>query len=308
MGKKTKRHFYQFLAVGIVVMLLQPAGLLKAHSFNSESQITLLAYQDTLRVLGDSILHGSNNEVRRNANSSFKSALERALRRDGAFAFGFDSVKTLGRVIAPDNTFKIYNWILPAFDGTGYSYFGFVQAFDKAKQEISLFPLTDSSKTLVNPQTLKLRNDNWYGALYYKILKNKKGGKDYYTLLGWHGVNQNTTQKIIDVIYFNSGKPMFGYSLFKTDKVYKSRIIFEYNAQTTMSLKYEEGQKMIVFDHLSAADAERNSSLSGPDGTYDGFRFKGDHWLYMKDIDMRTKWEPKKQPKNPPPHEPPIEK
>ena len=269
----------------------------------------LAAYEDSLKVIGDSVLHGSTDAVREEANKTFKVILEKALKEKESFEFAFDSVKTLGKETAPDKTFRIYNWLLPKRDGSDYAYFGYVQTFDKKKNEIKVFALIDSSKTLINPQSLKLRNDNWYGALYYKILKHKKSGKYYYTLLGWHGKDQRTTQKVIDVIYFNAGKPMFGYALFKTEKTYKDRIIFEYTAQAIMSLKYEEGKGMIIFDHISppSKEAENIFSMYGPDGSYDAFKFKGGHWLLVKDIDIRTDWKPKTQPKEPQQHDMPIE-
>ncbi len=317
MSHRTGKYINQFLRTTVAVFLVSLAFIPSLHATNIKPETlnlkpqtgSLIAYEDTLKTLGDSVLHGSSDAVRELANKNFKTILEKVLNERESFEFTFDSVKTLGKETAPDKTFRIYNWLLPKYDGSNYSYFGFVQTFDKKKNEIKVFALTDSSKVLINPQSLKLRSDNWYGALYYKILKRKKGGKYYYTLLGWHGKNQSTTQKIIDVIYFASGKPMFGYPLFKTEKVYKDRIIFEYTAQVVMSLKYEDAKGMIVFDHLSPSskEMENNFSVYGPDGSYDAFRFKGGHWLYVKDVDVQMNWKPKKQPKEPQVHDMPIE-
>jgi hypothetical protein len=295
---------FSFIVIFLLITTASNAQNFKPETLNLKA---LSAYEDSLKTLGDSVLHGSSDDVRKSSNEIFKDLLEKALNEKGSFAYRFDSVKTLGIQTAPDNSFRIYNWLLPSRDGSSYSYYGFVQTYDKSKDQSRLWALIDSSKTLVNPQSLKLRSDNWYGALYYKILLNKKSGKNYYTLLGWHGKDRNRTQKIIDVIYFTSGKPMFGHPLFKTDKVYSNRIIFEYISQAMMSLKYEEKEKMIVFDHLASPSASDGSFMAGPDGTYDAFRFKSGHWLYIKDIDMRTQWEPKKQPKHPAEHEMPIE-
>ena len=77
-----------------------------------------------------------------------------------------------------------------------------------------------------------------------------------------------------------------------------------------MSLKYEEGKDMIVFDHLapSSKEMENNFSVYGPDGSYDALSvLKGGHWLYMSDVDARTDWKPKKQPSKPQVREMPSE-
>jgi hypothetical protein len=300
-----------YLLIPLILLLkLSFAANLKPQTSNLKPEKELFeAYEDTLGLLGDSILHGSTDAVREAANATFKLTLARALKENGSFEYGFDLVKTLGKQTAPDKTFRIYNWLLPKADESDYAYFGFVQTYDKKKKEVALFSLVDSSKTLINPESLKLNCGNWYGALYYKIVKNKKGGKNYYTLLGWHGKDQRTTQKLIDVIYFVSGKPMFGFPFFKVDRTYKDRVIFEYTKQVVMSLKYEEGRDMIIFDHLSppSKDMQNNFSVYGPDGSYDAFRFKGGHWVYMSDIDARTDWKPKRQPRKPQVHEAPIE-
>jgi hypothetical protein len=124
-------------------------------------------------------------------------------------------------------------------------------------------------------------------------LQNKKGGKSYYTLLGWKGVNPIATRKVIDVVYFSGDKIVFGYPLFKTGNVYHNRIIFEYSSQASMSLHYDEQKKMIVFDHLTAPKNSTVQILNGPDGTYDALKFIKGHWELMNDVDINAGFIPK---------------
>ena len=105
-------------------------------------------------------------------------------------------------------------------------------------------------------------------------------------MLGWKGNNQRSTKKVIDVLYFSGSKAQFGFPFFKKEKVYKSRVIFEYNSQAVMSLRYEEKKKMIIFDHLSSGKGIQMASISGPDGTYDSFLFKNGRWELLEDVDV----------------------
>ena len=57
-----------------------------------------------------------------------------------------------------------------------------------------------------------------------------------------------------------------------------------------MSLKYDQEQNKIIFNHL----VPRDKNLEGlkefyiPDGTFDAFNFKNNFWLLEMDIDARN--------------------
>ena len=107
-------------------------------------------------------------------------------------------------------------------------------------------------------------------------------------------MNDNTSQKLIDVLYFERDIPKMGYPLFKTGKVFRNRVIFTFLAQITMGLRYEERKKLIVFDHLTNPGGTESSIPGGPDGSYDAFKFKSGRWLLLNDIDIRSTWKPRK--------------
>ena len=82
-------------------------------------------------------------------------------------------------------------------------------------------------------------------------------------------------------------------------KTYKSRLVFEFAAMATMSLRYEDKEHMIVFDHLSVPSNVPKGEgtlarYAGPDGTYDALQFKKGRWILLNDIDIGTDWKPKK--------------
>ena len=248
-----------------------------------------------LKQAGDSILKGSNDSVRINYHDKFYSIIDSLLKDSLSFTLSFDSVKTLAVLQSQDKKLRIYNWILPLQHGGEFHYFGFVQINDKKTKRVQTFILSEKKWTTDSAEIMKLNNQNWYGALYYKIVQQKYNGKVYYTLLGWHGNSFQTTRKIIDVVSFNNNKIQFGTSIFKVGGKTKTRIVFEYNAQATMSLKYEEGDNRIVFDHLSPSDpraeAKNMYSLYGPDMSYDALKFDKGFWIMQKNIQPRNERE-----------------
>ncbi len=257
----------------------------------SANQDTLpLGYLDSLI---QTIQRGADDSSRILANKTFDQLLYNALAKPESFDHNFDSLKNLSVQISPDRRFRIYTWTLPKSDGTYYTFFGYLQVKNK-NGEMKLYALNDSTNFILKPESEKLKADRWYGCIYYKIIPVKKSGKSYYTLLGWKAMNDNTSQKLIDVLYFERDIPKMGYPLFKTGKVFRNRVIFTFLAQITMGLRYEERKKLIVFDHLTNPGGTESSIPGGPDGSYDAFKFKSGRWLLLNDIDIRSTWKPRK--------------
>jgi len=203
-------------------------------------------YEDTLKILGKNILHGKTDLDKYAANEIFINLLEEALCVSNSYEYPFDSLITIARLVAPDNSFRIFNWNIPRTDGT-YEYYGFIQKKNKKSNLTVIHRLKDSSDEIENPELKTLSCDNWYGAHYYKIILTKVKSKKYYTILGWDGNNLISTKKIIEILSFDSkGEPKFGYSLFKCDRRGIKRYFFEYSADVSMSLKYEEQSYDIV--------------------------------------------------------------
>jgi hypothetical protein len=253
---------------------------------------------DTLKKTGQLVLHAKTDSARTQANSIFTVLLMETLALQGAFDVHFDSVINVSVIQPEDKSFRLFTWTQPRINLSAYSYFGFIQKYDKVKKELKVFPLEEMPVDTDNIASKKLPADKWFGAIYYEILRVKKNGKNYYTLLGWKGNDQKTTKKLIDVLYFNEGKPMFGYPIFKGVKGYINRVIFEFATEAMMGLRYEESKKLIVFDRI-VSSSETSASSSGPSGVYDAFKFEKGRWLLLKDIDVRGNWQPKTPPKNP---------
>ena len=255
---------------------------------SKESTPVFSAYEDTLKGFGKIILKGKSEEERYNANREFSALLEKALNEESSYFYPFDSLVTIARLNAPDNSFKIFNWHVPKDDGT-FEYFGFIQT--NFKKNAVVYPLIDKSADIESPELKTLEPSKWYGAHYYQIIFQKKRGNKYYTLLGWDGNDRLTNKKIIDVIYFpGKGAPKFGANIFSMEKKSPRRIIFEYAKEASMSLKFHEAKKQIVFDHLSPSQSHLAGQYQyyGPDLSFDALEFKKGKWEYIKDIDARN--------------------
>jgi hypothetical protein len=254
------------------------------------AQTLVTQYKDSLNHLAHVMQRGETDSARLASSSVYYSILNFILSDSSSFNASFDSIPNLSVKTSPDLAFRLYSWVSSDYSGSVYRYFGFVQTHKNKK--VSLFPLHDSTEVIDKPLSKKLKADHWYGAIYYNIIQNERKGKKYYTLLGWKGKNEMLTQKVIDVIAFDGGKPTFGLPVFKANNIYNNRVIFEFTSQAVMSLKYMTDKRTLVFDHISKSTL---TGITGPDGTYDAFKYVKDHWELIEDIDVDNGFIPKKK-------------
>ena len=250
------------------------------------SKQLIAEYEDTLKIMAHTIMNGENEQVKTSANQAFITTLKEVLQYERSFNYPFDSLKTISVKTSSDNKVRIYTWLLKKDNGS-YQYFGFVHYKNKSKKRYEIIALNDNSENIRRPENKSLDNNNWYGALYYKIIYIKKKGRKYYTLLGWDGNNDVSTKKIIDVMYFSGREKIkFGASIFKKGKTTTKRFIIEYNATSTISVRYEEKEKRIVFDHLipMKKDLEGLHEYYVPDGTYNALQYNNGKWELKNDV------------------------
>ena len=243
-------------------------------------------YEDTLKVMAQTIMNGENEQVKTGANEAFITTLKEVLQYERSFTYPFDSLKTIEVKTSSDNRVKIYSWFLKKDNGT-YKYFGFVHYHNKSKKRYEIIALNDNSENIRRPENESLDNNNWYGALYYDIIYIKKKGRKYYTLLGWDGNNEVSTKKIIDAMYFSGREKIkFGASIFKEGKTTSKRFIIEYNATSTISVRYDKKEKRIVFEHLipMRKDLEGLHEYYVPDGTYNALQYTNGKWELKDDV------------------------
>lgn len=222
------------------------------------------------------------------------------LKEKNSFYYPFDSLQSVIKVYAPDNTFRIFTWQLKEPLGT-HKYYGALQL---NSEELKLFPLFDYSDTMtVHPQEI-LPTDNWYGAIYYNCIQQKIDGKSYYTLLGFDEADFVSNRKLIEVLSFDEeSKPTFGAPILSiTDSnnvtTIKNRFFLEYTDKASVKLNYDEEHQKIIFDHLvPPSEREADAWFSYiPDGTYEGFVWENSIWKWVEKIFHYSIGEPDSPP------------
>ena len=272
-----------------IVLFLLPFSL-KAQTVNVKEPL------DSIQLLFKTIGEAKSDSEKIVYNKKIRFIFRELLNSAVSFEYAFDSLKNVGKLYAPDKSFRIINWNLPLSDGT-HRFFCFIQTMDLKQKTVKLFELNDSSENISNPEDRILNKDRWYGGLYYKILKNEIKDKAYYTLLALQYHNYFTSRKIIDVLSFDlGGNPQFGAPIFNADNKIKKRIVFEYSAKSGMNLKYDEKLQMIVFDHLAPRESKYIGLYEyyGPDLSFDGFKFQKDHWFLVSNLDLRRPDQPRR--------------
>lgn len=226
------------------------------------------------------------------ANAQFWTLMNKALSIPGSFTYRFDSLKTIGIETSPDKQFRIITWDVPK-SGCTFSYYGFIQSYNARKKKYDIFVLKDHTADIINPQSAACTPDKWLGMLYYKIIKEKDS--KYYTLLAWQGCSKQITRKVIEILSFNTqGIPSFGKAVFQklpaTFKGNPKRILFEYSADVSMSLRYDDSKNMIMFDLLGPIEdgLTGQHQYYGPSFQVDGMKFSNGFWNYVANVQARN--------------------
>ncbi|MBK8847964.1 MAG: hypothetical protein IPO27_16115 [Bacteroidetes bacterium] len=277
----------------IVVVLFVQAVSVKAQSPNSQHYRYSNAFKNSvfyIKCLSDSIVKSKNDSIKLWSNSILRDTLPGLLRIENTFEDPFDSLLNISIILSPDKKLRIYSWFVATEGNTKYQYECAMQYKDDGDKIFKVSSLRDSTyeDELMLKKTCK--KHNWYGALYYRIIKTRKNGNNLYTLIGWKGYDAKTTKKVLEIVKFTKGEPTFGTPVFQNIKKIQNRMIFTYSSSVSMKLNYNEKKKLIIFDHLSAPDGRLDApgEMIGPDMTYDALHWEDEKWMYEKDVDARN--------------------
>jgi hypothetical protein len=244
--------------------------------------------EDSLKKISLQIIQGITSNDRFNADSQFTRLFVRALKTQGSFYYPFDSLITISKLVAPDSTFKIFTWQMVINDYVVRQH-GAIQMNTK-DGSLQLFPLIDKSDVTNHIADTTGNNFGWIGAVYYHIIKKQAFGKNYYTLLGYDENNINSNKKIVEVLTFNNGQPLFGGAYFSfpdntIKKNFGSRLILEYKKNAGPRLAYDEDQDMIIYEHLISESGEPQKKYTYiPDGDYEGLKWKDGKWVHIEKV------------------------
>ncbi len=271
---------------------LLPAVLIFVFSgFYSLKAQGLTPSEDSLKNSFREMYRAANDRVTDSLNRIITRSFGECLSDPASFSFPWDSLNMIGRVHSADRMLNVYTWYTRTQKGV-YSYYGFIQFNRGTKKmpEIAVYPLTDRTKGMKNPETLVLSPENWLGCVYYNAYTFRYRRQSGYCLLGYSFNNDFSDKKYIELLSFPpEGQPVFG-GEFKNELQTVKRVIFEYSAQVVMTIRYNEKLKMIVLDHLAPFEPMLTGSYRfyGPDGSYDGYEFRKGIFELKRDVDARN--------------------
>ncbi len=249
--------------------------------------------EDSLKTFAVRILQGISFEERKFSDSSFTKILVRTLKKNNSYYYPFRSIKNISILYPSDSSFRIFTWQMK-INEDAYIHHGAIQ-INNADGSLKLIPLFDKSNDIENPEDTISSNNCWIGAIYYKMIQSSFNDKKLYTLLGYNEFGMKSNKKIIEVLHFENGIPIFGGDYFnipnnESENNNHARFLMEYKKNATPRLNFDEDLKMIIKEHLISEtnEPDKKYSLIG-DGDYEGFVWKNGKWEYvLKVFDTKT--------------------
>ncbi len=245
--------------------------------------------EDSLKSFVKNVIVDSFTAGRMRSDSHFVKTLVRSLQVKNSFYYPFDSVKGIGKVYAPDSSFRIITWQI-SFDDYYCRQRGAIQ-YRTPNGVLKLVPLWDASEFTDNPTDSVRTKDNWIGAVYYNIIQTEHNGKKFYTLFGFDANSIRSNKKWLEVLTFDSrNMPVFGgkYFSFKNDSIKKPdqhRFSIEYKKEAATMFNYEPDLGIILVDHLiSESDEPELAYTFVPDGDYEGFKWENGKWVHIDKV------------------------
>lgn len=244
--------------------------------------------EDSLKTFALQIIQGRTDEQRFTSDSQFTKMFVRALKIKNSFDYPFDSLFTISKLVPEDSSFKIFTWQLVVNENVTRQHGAIQMRTDDGS--LKLFPLIDKSDVTSDEEDTVGNNFGWMGAVYYKIIEKYAFGKNYYTMLGYDENNISSNKKVIEMLTFNDGQPIFGGSYFSFQdnsviKKYRARYIMEYKKNASPRLTYDPDQDMIIYEHLISESGEPQKKYTYiPDGDYEGLVWRDGKWVHIQKV------------------------
>jgi hypothetical protein len=279
--QKDMRFLPLLLLLCVVLPFLGKSQGSKVVYFTANDEMGLRLKEDTLGILAMMMNTDTMKEVRFATTQRMIPTLVRALQIRNSYFYKFERLKTVSIQYAPDSTFRIFTWQL-FVNNDEYRYYGAIQMKGST---LKLFPLVDRSFKITDPQQAVLSKENWYGSIYYniKMIDSPEGKR--YLLFGYDAYSFFRRRKIIDVLTFKNGEPVFGAPIFPvtvSSPQPVKRFVLEYSADASVKLNYDAALGMIVFDHLIPMSGQHNEGPTNvPDGSYEAFKIQKDKLVYL---------------------------
>lgn len=291
----------RIICVFILSLLLWGEATAQTNRIDSLTLDTLRDSERRLNDMGFRMIMTTDEDERLLSARNFLITLSRTLRIQKSYFYPFDSVKSMSKLYSPDNRFRIITWNI-ALNNGNFHYYGVIQMNPDYIKTIkdttnlrSFYPLIDRSAQIKNALDTTVGQDFWYGAAYYQIHKTVNKKQVYYTIIGWNGANMMTNKKIVDVLYFEKNKPLFGTPIFEMNEArYKKplkRLVYEFSNSGTMTLRVSRKRNYLVVENIvppRRQDYGRPETYL-PDGSYEYFVWEKGFWIKkgaLRDFDI----------------------
>ena len=242
---------------------------------------------DDLKFYADIIANAGNPIHKERANKEFSVLFDEWMNSDSFNIDDLEGIQWVSVKKPEDNSFILITWQLELSENDN-RYFGYIVKDKKIHKLINTKFVDDLEYDILSPES-------WAGVLYYNIHTVTKNEKKHYILFGYNAYKNYEHRKLVDVLTFESGNPVFGSEMFKKQDpgergVIKNRLILDYSSDANVTLNYNPGLDMIVYDHL----IPRIGRIPGqgptmlPDGSYVGYQWDGEYFNYIDKIYHQT--------------------
>lgn len=291
------KHTIVSILLSLNLLVYLPAG------FGQQPSTPLT---DSIQTLASRVLSGSSEADRLRADSSLNSLLNKLLKEATDFSKPLPLPPSIAVVVPADLKFRLINWAIPLNHGK-YAYRLLMQYHDATST--NLISLSDQSAVVATEKVIH-HGDQWFGALYYKVIEKKHRRKVIYTLLGWNRSAEGFQTKLAEPVTFDAQQnlPTFGARIFPGGA---SRYLVKYSAKASLSMRYSTQsltvrlgifnrlktitEEMVVFDRVTSNDVrfKTDPRFSYPAGNiFDALFWEKGRWALLRDIDARNEARP----------------
>lgn len=273
------------IAIPLILVLWLFSGN-KAYAQGETNRISSM--EDSLLVTADSMYHAFIPDFRIEYTERFVKQLVQTLKQPGSWNYDFPKLKEVINIMYPeDKSFRIFNWVIAPTEVTR-RYYGAIQL---PSESLKLFPLIDYSSEIKNcAEDTVLTKGKWYGGLIYRIIPQKADGETIYTLFSLNASSPISNKKILDPMILTDTGVIFGAEIFEHQSSCNSvkpvnRFILEYKKEVQVSMNWDNEFNAIYFDRLVSQVNDPNRKYTYvPSGQYDGFKWKGDKWSFVRNL------------------------
>lgn len=249
--------------------------------------------ESRLNELAIAMQEGPSPDERVAAAMEMHRVLGEQLKTAGSWEYPFQGVAPLSVQLDPEGKIRLFSWQVMGEPGQ-FSHFGYLQTEANPTEPV---PLASRGHEMFPSAEAERSDRDWMGQIYYRILPFQHKGERHWVLFGFSSGDGVNSRKIAEILRLEEqGRPVFGVPLFRLPEGEGRgerrlcRIVLDYAAESQVTLNFDPGLEMILFDHLTPyADGRPGARMRYiPDGTYSGYRLKRGQWHFVEQLANET--------------------